>query len=429
MSVDDANLGPVTEAKQLIRDGRCQEAVAVMQRFVAQHPDDAGAWATLAAAHFELDQWAEAEKATREILRLKPDSPRDWCNLGMLLRKQGRTGEAIAAHRRALSLDPNNRRAQVELRKARGQQMASHAALTPASSPGPPHTAVEHQPASLNRHRILVIGSVSAAVLLAVVVAMALHGGHRGGRVARDELATTANASPVQNPTPPVSTAADGPTPQAQIAPTPASSAPTNLPPPATPSAPSRQQPRADQITETAPRPPSHPSAPPRVLTQPSAGVTSTATDTVRTEALNTIRDLQAAVEVGCNIGQYGQYVITAKQALQRLERRVPANSLWWQEIQAALADYEFAHEAWNWKFDSDSVRHFVAEGSPEWQMVELRYKGRVPSMYFFRVPGMPAIADIPATPPYWQVSIDGVVQTAWAAASEHIRKAEEDPR
>jgi len=194
---------------------------------------------------------------------------------------------------------------------------------------------------------------------------------------------------------------------------------------------------------------------------------------------LHAIRDVETAVEVGVNYQKYPDYVITAAQKLRRLANEAPKRSLWWQEVMAALDDYEFAQDAWGWKFDSDGVRDFVAEGTPEWSLAGLKYRGKIPKMYFHWHSGTlrrstpfvsseppksgqlppgteilltssrgrsrtidgkrwvevfpPVRSDLPfsvwipfgSIDPRWELSIDGVRQTAWSSASQHIRNAE----
>ena len=55
------------------------------------------------AGHF-----AEAEKAFRRVLEIRPGNARDYSNLGGALTGQGRLDEAVAACRRALEIDPDD---------------------------------------------------------------------------------------------------------------------------------------------------------------------------------------------------------------------------------------------------------------------------------------------------------------------------------
>ena len=109
--------GIVAQARDLIQRGHYQEATDLLEPWLSDKPDDADGWAALGAAHFGLADWAEAEKAVREVVRLRPDSAREWCNLGVVLRKEGRVEEARDAQVRTLALDPRHQRASIELEK------------------------------------------------------------------------------------------------------------------------------------------------------------------------------------------------------------------------------------------------------------------------------------------------------------------------
>jgi hypothetical protein len=143
-----------------------------------------------------------------------------------------------------------------------------------------------------------------------------------------------------------------------------------------------------------------------------------------RRQTLEALRDLQAAVNVGVNIGQYGQYVIRAKQEIERIERQVPQQewgSPFWGEIAAAMDDYEFAHEAWNWKFEDKGVQNFIHDG-PRMRLIATRYPG---FQYYNWVHPWGSPGDILYSPGHWEAWIEGVTLTAWASASQHIRNAE----
>jgi Flp pilus assembly protein TadD len=115
--MSDRPESPVGNARTLMERGQRRSAIELLRPWVADFPDDARAWETLGAAHFELENWKDAETAAREVVRLRPDSARAWCNWGMLLRKLGRLDEAERVQYRALNLDPAYDRARTELQK------------------------------------------------------------------------------------------------------------------------------------------------------------------------------------------------------------------------------------------------------------------------------------------------------------------------
>ena len=59
-----------------------------------------------------------AEKACREALALKPDSPEALCNLGVVMARRGQLDEAIGCWSRAVARDPNNLNVRMDLANA-----------------------------------------------------------------------------------------------------------------------------------------------------------------------------------------------------------------------------------------------------------------------------------------------------------------------
>ncbi|MGH9900459.1 MAG: tetratricopeptide repeat protein, partial [Pyrinomonadaceae bacterium] len=61
----------------------------------------------LTAQKFETaGDWGAAEREWREVVRLAPRDARAWVNLGVVLNRQNKPGEAIDAWSRAASIDP-----------------------------------------------------------------------------------------------------------------------------------------------------------------------------------------------------------------------------------------------------------------------------------------------------------------------------------
>ena len=137
-------------AKELISAGKCGQAVDLLREQTEEDPEDATAWRLLAKAHFELGNVASAAKAAAEVVKIAPKNSRDWCNLGMLLRKAGRLNEAETALRNALRLDRRNERARTEMRKVdslvvaeRAQEAVSNSAAQ--QTPPPPHPSASSE--------------------------------------------------------------------------------------------------------------------------------------------------------------------------------------------------------------------------------------------------------------------------------------------
>jgi tetratricopeptide (TPR) repeat protein len=82
-----------------------EKAVEVLTRLTQLAPDFGAAWATLAAAQQNLENYAEAEKAFKKQAELLPNEPAAWDAQGWLLMKEGKFDEAGAAFDKAISLD------------------------------------------------------------------------------------------------------------------------------------------------------------------------------------------------------------------------------------------------------------------------------------------------------------------------------------
>lgn len=117
MPVTDPSESPIDLAKRFVREGAPLYAIELLEPWLAAYPEDARAWSVMAAARYELDNLSEARVAAAKAVDLKPESARNWCNYGMILRKTGELYEAERALHRALTLDRNYDRARTELRK------------------------------------------------------------------------------------------------------------------------------------------------------------------------------------------------------------------------------------------------------------------------------------------------------------------------
>jgi Flp pilus assembly protein TadD len=71
-------------------------------------PESADHQYALGRSYKSLGQYAAAERAYREALRLRPQFTEAWISLGILLRHLGRANEAEQCHREAQRLDPRN---------------------------------------------------------------------------------------------------------------------------------------------------------------------------------------------------------------------------------------------------------------------------------------------------------------------------------
>ncbi len=98
-------------ARQKINTGRCDEAKALLREAVQLDADNAVLFGRLGAVHFLLGEFAEAEEAFTEALRLdSSDAERslDLVNRGRARQEIGQYAEAIGDFREAAKLDPGN---------------------------------------------------------------------------------------------------------------------------------------------------------------------------------------------------------------------------------------------------------------------------------------------------------------------------------
>jgi curli biogenesis system outer membrane secretion channel CsgG/tetratricopeptide (TPR) repeat protein len=103
----------------LSRLGHHGEAIAAYQKAIELAPKWAAPYAATAASYFAQRNWARAEEYYRFAVARDPNDRAAWQALGDVTAEQGKTGEAIAAYRKALDLGP----ASVELLRGLGWQL------------------------------------------------------------------------------------------------------------------------------------------------------------------------------------------------------------------------------------------------------------------------------------------------------------------
>ena len=86
--------------------GDIQGALVVMERAIAQRPNDAAYWSSLGSAFIEAGRYDEAITALGRACELDPEYSTAWYNLGVVLMRSMRVDEAAMALRRAVSLSP-----------------------------------------------------------------------------------------------------------------------------------------------------------------------------------------------------------------------------------------------------------------------------------------------------------------------------------
>ncbi len=100
-----------------LRSGDTQAALSGFERVLAlergnpqgvPHELKSQALNNAAVIYFGLGQYADAETALAEAVRLEPEDAKTWFNLALTREKLGRSDEAFAALRRARELDPRD---------------------------------------------------------------------------------------------------------------------------------------------------------------------------------------------------------------------------------------------------------------------------------------------------------------------------------
>jgi ribosomal protein S12 methylthiotransferase accessory factor len=92
----------------------------VLERAVKLDASEIAVFNLLGFCFYKTAGHARAVDCFERAIELDPRSAIDYANLATNLRELGRTGEAIAAYRKALSLDPNIGFARDNLQKLTG---------------------------------------------------------------------------------------------------------------------------------------------------------------------------------------------------------------------------------------------------------------------------------------------------------------------
>ncbi len=95
-------LQPNETAKQLLKDGKAQEALAETQKVFAKNAET---YAVMGDAQFRLNQFEDALKSYRQSLRLDPKFPNAQFQIGNALDRLGRSDEAAKAFQEAARLN------------------------------------------------------------------------------------------------------------------------------------------------------------------------------------------------------------------------------------------------------------------------------------------------------------------------------------
>jgi predicted AlkP superfamily phosphohydrolase/phosphomutase/Flp pilus assembly protein TadD len=100
--------------------GRYEDAAKEFAKLLEAAPDDGGLRASLAGALGALGRYEEAFAQLTEAEKLAPLHPEIHHNRGVVLERQGKTAEAIAAYRTAVRYDPQYQPSRAALRRLTG---------------------------------------------------------------------------------------------------------------------------------------------------------------------------------------------------------------------------------------------------------------------------------------------------------------------
>ena len=131
----------ITQAKQLIDNGRPEDAIDMLEEHLEGAPDDHVARNLLAFAHYQGGDFAAAESVYRTMVARPDPDPRNQYSLGRALEAQGKVGEARAWIDAAAA-------AGLERAIADRDRLAKSAVAQPAagSAAAPASTPVKHVP-------------------------------------------------------------------------------------------------------------------------------------------------------------------------------------------------------------------------------------------------------------------------------------------
>jgi tetratricopeptide (TPR) repeat protein len=90
----------------LYRLNRAEEALAELDRVIAEEPENPSHANLQAAARGRLGDFDQALELYEKVLRQATDQPRIWMSYGHMLKTVGRQDDGIAAYRRAIALLP-----------------------------------------------------------------------------------------------------------------------------------------------------------------------------------------------------------------------------------------------------------------------------------------------------------------------------------
>ncbi len=108
MSENDEHWDAAQEGAELIAEGECERAVAVLVVLLREQPGNEHGYYYLGAAHYELGDYTKALKAYVTALELAPSYVGAMVHAGHTLRMLGRYVEAIRMGQQVLARAPGD---------------------------------------------------------------------------------------------------------------------------------------------------------------------------------------------------------------------------------------------------------------------------------------------------------------------------------
>jgi cytochrome c-type biogenesis protein CcmH/NrfG len=85
--------------------------IAMLEKAVADNPNDVNAWIQLGNNYFDTDQYEKSIQAYRKSLAINPNNANVWTDMGVMYRRSGRPQEAIKSFDKAIEVDPKHKTA------------------------------------------------------------------------------------------------------------------------------------------------------------------------------------------------------------------------------------------------------------------------------------------------------------------------------
>ncbi len=100
--------GFFSEAREKVRKRDFDGAQAILDKLLAEEPNDSNAIYLMGLCHLSKQKLSEAIAQFKRVAELTPDFAGAYYQLGIALQKNGQKEDALTSYQKALKLDPNN---------------------------------------------------------------------------------------------------------------------------------------------------------------------------------------------------------------------------------------------------------------------------------------------------------------------------------